>query len=99
MASYKRAKSFKILDTCYDLRNTKSVIVPKLRFTFSGGAFMDLDHSGILYTMSESQVCLAFEANSNDIDIVIYGNMQQKTFKVIYDVAGGQLGFAPNGCP
>ncbi|KAI6692008.1 hypothetical protein NL676_019718 [Syzygium grande] len=64
MASYKRAKSFEILDTCYDLHNTKLVVVPKIRFTFRVGAFVDLDHSGILYTMSDSQVCLAFAANS-----------------------------------
>ncbi|KAI6692011.1 hypothetical protein NL676_019721 [Syzygium grande] len=50
MASYKMAKSFELFDTCYDLRNTKSVVIPKIRFTFSGGMFMGLDHSGILYT-------------------------------------------------
>ena len=88
MASYKRAKRFEILDTSYDLHNTKLVVVPKIRFTNRGGAFMDLDHSCILYTMSDLQVCLAFAANSDDTDVVIYRNMQQKTFEVIYDVAG-----------
>ncbi|XP_056168395.1 aspartyl protease family protein At5g10770-like [Syzygium oleosum] len=97
MASYKMAKSFELFDT-YDLRNTKSVVVPKIRFTFSGGTFMDLDHSGILYTISDSQVCLAFVPNNDDTNIIIYGNVQQTTFEVIYDVARGQLGFAPNGC-
>ncbi|KAF7848805.1 hypothetical protein BT93_L1551 [Corymbia citriodora subsp. variegata] len=48
MVRYKRAKSFEILETCYDLHNT-----------------------------------------NDDIDIIIYGNVQQKTFEVIYDVAGG----------
>ncbi|KAI6692009.1 hypothetical protein NL676_019719 [Syzygium grande] len=99
MASYKRAQGVGILDTCYDLRNTQSVVVPKIGFTFSGGVFVDLDHSGILYTISDAQVCLAFAQNSDDTEIAIYGNVQQKTFEVIYDVAGGQLGFAPNGCP
>ncbi|KAF7848804.1 hypothetical protein BT93_L1550 [Corymbia citriodora subsp. variegata] len=98
MASYKRAAGFGIFDTCYDLSNTTSIVVPNITFTFSGGAFMDLDSSGILYTITDAQVCLAFAPNDEDTEIVIYGNTQQKTFEVIYDVARGQLGFAPNSC-
>ncbi|KAK3419148.1 hypothetical protein EUGRSUZ_H04874 [Eucalyptus grandis] len=39
-----------------------------------------------------------YDLHNNNTNIVIYGNMRQKTFEVIYDDARGQLGFAPSGC-
>ena len=59
---------------------------------------MDLDPSRILYILSESQVCLAFAGNSDAIDVAILGNVQSKTFDVVYDVPGGRVGFTPGGC-
>ncbi|MCI21757.1 protein ASPARTIC PROTEASE IN GUARD CELL 2-like, partial [Trifolium medium] len=53
---------------------------------------------GILYAESSEQVCLAFAANEDDSDITIFGNVQQRTLKVVYDVGGGKIGFGSNGC-
>ncbi|CAB4307719.1 unnamed protein product [Prunus armeniaca] len=32
------------------------------------------------------------------LDATVLGNVQQKTFEVVYDVAGGRVGFARGGC-
>ena len=100
MTQYPKAPALQLLDTCYDLSaySSASVVIPKVSFLFSGGVSVDLDQSGTLYLASESQVCLAFAANKRDNDSLIYGNVQQKGIPVVYDVAGGKLGFGPHGC-
>lgn len=98
MKHYPSALALSILDTCYDLTGYSSVSVPKLEFEFSKGVVVDVDPSGILYPASMSQVCLALAPNQDDSDVGIFGNMQQLTYNVVYDVAGGRLGFAPHGC-
>lgn len=98
MTRYPTAPALSILDTCYDLSKYKSVNIPKVSFLFSGGTNVDLDPSGILYAASASQVCLAFAGNGDDTDVLIYGNVQQQSFEVVYDVAGLKLGFGPKGC-
>ncbi|KAK9940461.1 hypothetical protein M0R45_017122 [Rubus argutus] len=99
MKRYPQAKAFSILDTCYDLSGSNTIDLPTIAFTFGGGMKLDLDASGILYVVSTSQVCLAFAGNSDDSDFAIFGNVQQKRLQVVYDVAGGKIGFAPTGCP
>ncbi|KAL7150654.1 hypothetical protein ABFS83_05G128500 [Erythranthe nasuta] len=98
MAKYKRAPAYSILDTCYDLSGYTSVTVPTVSFTFGGNVRVDLDPSGIIVAVGGSRVCLAFVGNSDDGDVGIFGNSQQKTMEVVYDVAGGNLGFGPAGC-
>ncbi|KAL3730460.1 hypothetical protein ACJRO7_027473 [Eucalyptus globulus] len=98
MANYTTAPALSILDTCYDFSKESTVTVPTITFSFAGGADINLDHNGIFYVAKASQVCLAFAANGADSDLGIYGNVQQKTFEVVYDVAGGKLGFGSNGC-
>ncbi|KAF9662025.1 hypothetical protein SADUNF_Sadunf18G0010200 [Salix dunnii] len=36
--------------------------------------------------------------SSNSHSEAIFGNLQQKTYEVVYDVAKGMVGFAPGGC-
>ncbi|KAI4379856.1 hypothetical protein MLD38_006101 [Melastoma candidum] len=96
MSKYPMAPALSILDTCYDFTKYSTVTVPKLGFYFLGGTYVDVDFTGILYGASASQVCLAFAGNSDDSDVLIYGNVAQKTFEVIYDVAGERLGFGAN---
>ncbi|KAG8375374.1 hypothetical protein BUALT_Bualt10G0093400 [Buddleja alternifolia] len=100
MQKYPNAPAYSILDTCYDLSNYKNVAIsiPKISFTFSGNVKVDLDGSGILVAVSTTQVCLAFAGNGDASDVAIFGNTQQKTLEVVYDVAGGKLGFNPGGC-
>ena len=98
MTKYKRVDGVSILDTCYDLSEYKVVQVPKMVLYFSGGVEMDLIPQGILYAVKASKVCLAFTGNSDDADVGLIGNVQQKTFHVVYDDAVGRVGFAPRGC-
>ncbi|KAK8550591.1 hypothetical protein V6N13_119107 [Hibiscus sabdariffa] len=98
MRQYPMAQPLSILDTCYDLTKYSSVDVPTISFFFGGGVEVPLAPKGILYASSVSQVCLAFAGNGDDTDIGIFGNTQQKTLQVVYDGAGGKLGFATGGC-
>ncbi|KAK2978820.1 hypothetical protein RJ640_002437 [Escallonia rubra] len=98
MRMYPSAPSNSILDTCYDLSAYTTVTVPTVSFLFGGNVTVGIDPSGILYPLSSSQFCLAFTANSAASDVGIFGNFQQKTLEVVYDVAGGKVGFGPGGC-
>lgn len=72
--------------------------IPTVALQFGGGVTMELDLSGTLYVGSQSQVCLAFAANGDDSDVGILGNVQQKTFNVVYDVSKKKIGFGPGAC-
>ncbi|XP_058788126.1 aspartyl protease family protein At5g10770-like [Vicia villosa] len=98
MSKYPNASAFSILDTCYDLSGTEVVSIPKVNFLLGGGVTVELVGSGILYVVSLKQVCLAFAANGADSDLTIFGNVQQRTLEVVYDVGGGRIGFGSNGC-
>ncbi|KAL4333107.1 hypothetical protein GQ457_07G043870 [Hibiscus cannabinus] len=100
MSQYPMAQpdSKSILDTCYDFSNFSSVTLPAISFTFSGSVEVQLDATGVFYVNNISLACLAFAGNKNVTDFGIFGNTQQKTLQVVYDVAGGKLGFATGGC-
>ncbi|KAK9682913.1 hypothetical protein RND81_10G106200 [Saponaria officinalis] len=98
MSKYPTAPALSILDTCYDLSSYTTVSVPKVSLLFGGGASLDLPVTGILYVKDLSQVCLAFAGNEDAGDVAIIGNVQQTTFDVLYDVAGGKVGFGAGGC-
>lgn len=98
MSSYPMAQPYSLFDTCYDLRGKETGKIPEISFVFGGGVELKLEPVGILYHISDSQDCLAFAANTDDRDVTILGNVQQKKYEVVYDVGGGRLGFAPAGC-
>ncbi|KAF8034551.1 hypothetical protein BT93_C0768 [Corymbia citriodora subsp. variegata] len=98
MANYTSAPPFSQLDTCYDFSGVSTITVPVITFSFSGPINLDLDVSGMFYWVNASQVCLAFVANIADTNVSFYGNIQQRTFEVVYDVPGGQIGFGAQGC-
>ncbi|KAF8023299.1 hypothetical protein BT93_F0714 [Corymbia citriodora subsp. variegata] len=98
MANYTMAPALSIFDTCYDFSKESTIKVPLITFSFAGGVDVDLDPNGIFFVAKASQVCLAFAPNRADSNLGIYGNTQQKTFEVVYDVAGRKLGFGSNGC-
>ncbi|KAL6295891.1 hypothetical protein ACE6H2_004033 [Prunus campanulata] len=99
MKNYTLTKSFSLFDTCYDISGLNTISYPKIAFVFGDGLTVDLDATGILRLISPSQICLAFAGNKDDSDLGIIGNVQQKRLEVVYDVAGGKVGFAPAGCP
>ncbi|KAH6783639.1 Eukaryotic aspartyl protease family protein [Perilla frutescens var. hirtella] len=98
MKKYPAAPAYSLLDTCFDLTNYTSITIPTVAFGFGGGVKVDLSPSGILVAVSSTQACLAFAGNSDAGDVGIFGNTQQTTFEVVYDVAGGKLGFGVGGC-
>ncbi|KAJ1258737.1 hypothetical protein BS78_10G098600 [Paspalum vaginatum] len=93
MKAYPPAAPVGKLDTCYNFDGFDQITVPTVTLTFSRGAAMDLDVSGILYAG-----CLAFTAAGQDGDTGILGNVQQRTFEVLFDVGGGTVGFKPGAC-
>lgn len=98
MTKYPKAPNLSLLDTCYDLSNYTSISIPKINFKFNGNTNVNLDPNGILLTNGASQVCLAFAGNGDDGSIGIFGNIQQQTLEIVYDVAGEKLGFGYGGC-
>ncbi|XP_006364268.1 protein ASPARTIC PROTEASE IN GUARD CELL 1-like [Solanum tuberosum] len=98
MSKYPRAPDLSLLDTCYDLSNYTTVSIPKISFNFNGNTKMDLVPNGIFFVNGASQVCLAFASNGDDDSIGIFGNTQQQTMEIVYDVAGEKLGFGYGGC-
>ncbi|TYJ30119.1 hypothetical protein E1A91_A06G112800v1 [Gossypium mustelinum] len=98
MNHYPMAKSLSILDTCYDFSKYSTISIPKISLFFGKDVEVSIDARGILYVNSISQVCLAFAGNSNDFDVLIYGNTQQKTLEVVYDGTRRKLGFRTGGC-
>ncbi|XP_030448854.1 aspartyl protease family protein At5g10770-like [Syzygium oleosum] len=97
MLKYKMSDPTPTLDTCYDLRGSTSITIPRIRFSFSGSVEVDLDPRGVLFGTNE-KMCLAFAPSHPNTDLSIYGNVQQRTFEVVYDVAGGRIGFRAKGC-
>lgn len=98
MTKYPRAPDLSLLDTCYDLSNYTTISIPKISFSFNGNTNVNLAPSGILYTNGASQVCLAFAGNGDDDTTGIFGNTQQQTLEIVYDIAGEKLGFGYGGC-
>lgn len=82
------------LDTCYNFTGYRNVTVPKVALTFSGGTTIDLDvPSGVLL-----EGCLAFVGATTDNTIGIIGNVNQRTFEVLYDSGRGNVGFRAGAC-
>lgn len=98
MIKYPRADNMTFLDTCYNLSNYAYFTLPKISFLFSDNVMVDVDKSGILFGDNKSQMCLAFSDKDAKDEYTILGNVQQKTLEVVYDVAGGNLGFRAGGC-
>lgn len=88
----------RVLDTCYDVTGHDEVVVPSVALRFGGGARLDVDASGILLVADVSQACLAFAPNADPGRLSIIGNMQQRAHSMVFDVAGGRVGFGANGC-
>ncbi|KAL3617756.1 hypothetical protein CASFOL_038077 [Castilleja foliolosa] len=96
--SYPIAPAYQNLDTCYYIENQRNVRFPFVSFTFSGDVVVQLHPSGIIYSVNSTMKCLAFAGNTNRNQLSIFGNTQQKTFEIVYDVARERLGFGSGGC-
>ncbi|KAI9108496.1 hypothetical protein K1719_020380 [Acacia pycnantha] len=97
MWMYPMTSGISILDTCYDLSGHDSVNIPKISLVFDGGVKLDLGENGIIYDESVKIICLAFAPNMSDEDVLVLGNIQQRTVEVVYDLNAERLGFGPLG--
>ncbi|KAL5212205.1 hypothetical protein ABZP36_023052 [Zizania latifolia] len=93
MKQYPPAQPRSILDTCFDFTGQDEISIPTVALVFSGGAVVDLDANGIMFGS-----CLAFAATDDDGTTGIIGNVQQRTFEVLYDVGSSVLGFRSGAC-
>ncbi|KAK9279782.1 hypothetical protein L1049_013464 [Liquidambar formosana] len=82
-------------DTCYDL-SKKKVKVPSVVLHFRN-ADVSLSMKNVMLPVSESGIsCLAFMKSDDNSTII--GSIQQQGFRVVFDVPGSRIGFAPGSC-
>ncbi|XP_039841130.1 aspartyl protease family protein At5g10770-like, partial [Panicum virgatum] len=93
MGMYRAAPPKQQLDTCYDLSGVRRVTLPTITLVFDHSAAVELDPSGILYND-----CLAFAPGTDDRAWGVIGNVQLQTYEVLYNVAGGAMGFRRAAC-
>ncbi|KAI3703176.1 hypothetical protein L1987_73067 [Smallanthus sonchifolius] len=92
----KRGPNFSLFDACFDLSGKTEVKVPTVVMHFTG-ADVSLPASNYLIPVdSNGSFCLAFAGTTSGLSII--GNIQQQGFRVVYDLAGSRVGFAPKGC-
>ncbi|PON36480.1 Aspartic peptidase [Parasponia andersonii] len=95
-SNLKRAPEFSLFDTCYDLSGKSEVKVPTVVLHFRG-ADVSLPATNYLIPVDSSGTfCFAFAGTMSGLSII--GNIQQQGFRVVYDLAGSRVGFAPRGC-
>ncbi|XP_024930455.1 aspartyl protease family protein At5g10770 [Ziziphus jujuba] len=96
MSGYQTAPALSILETCYDLSMYPSFCFPKISFLFGGGVEVELKFEDIIYVGGNArQFCLALAGYTDDDEVTIFGNVQQQSLEVVYDVGGGRIGFWP----
>ncbi|KAF7107548.1 LOW QUALITY PROTEIN: hypothetical protein CFC21_108161 [Triticum aestivum] len=93
MGPYKTRAPTGNLDTCFDFVGVTNVTVPAVSLVFDGGAVIELDLLAVLL-----DGCLAFAPVAADFALGFIGNVQQQTHEVLYDVAGGAVGFRRGAC-
>ncbi|XP_061347833.1 aspartyl protease family protein At5g10770-like [Gastrolobium bilobum] len=98
MSHYQLTKPFGAFDTCYDVGSLLKLKIPKMSFLFADGFVLDLPPTGIAFPLNSTLVCLPFAPYPGGDDLVLFGNVQQKTLEIVYDVAGGKIGFGYGGC-
>lgn len=92
----KAAAEFSLFDTCFDLSGKTEVKVPTVVLHF-GGADVSLPAANYLIPVdTDGRFCFAFAGTTSGLSII--GNIQQQGFRVVFDLAGSRVGFAPSGC-
>ncbi|KEH28580.1 eukaryotic aspartyl protease family protein [Medicago truncatula] len=98
-SGYPIAPALSILDTCFNLTGIEEVSIPTLSMHFENNVDLNVDAVGILYMPKDgSQVCLALASLSDENDMAIIGNYQQRNQRVIYDAKQSKIGFAREDC-
>ncbi|XP_061373131.1 aspartyl protease family protein At5g10770-like [Gastrolobium bilobum] len=99
-SGFPSAPGFSILDTCFNLTGYQEVNIPTIRMYFEDNAELNVDVTGIFYLVKKdaSLVCLALASLSDEYEIGIVGNYQQRNQRVIYDTKQSKVGFAGEPC-
>ncbi|XP_022954867.1 protein ASPARTIC PROTEASE IN GUARD CELL 1-like [Cucurbita moschata] len=93
----KKANSFALFDTCYDLSSQSRVTIPTVSFHFSGGKSLQLPPKNYLIPVdSAGTFCFAFAPTTSSLSII--GNVQQQGTRVNFDLANSVVAFSPNKC-
>ncbi|KAL2536331.1 Eukaryotic aspartyl protease family protein [Forsythia ovata] len=95
-SNFKRAPDFSLFDTCFDLSGKTEVKVPTVVLHFAN-ADVSLPASNYLIPVdSDGKFCFAFAGTRSGLTII--GNIQQQSFRVVFDLASSRVGFVPRGC-
>ena len=92
----KRAPSYSLFDTCFDLSGMTTVKVPTVVFHFSGGDVSLPASNYLIPVNSQGRFCFAFAGTMGNLSII--GNIQQQGFRVAYDLVGSRVGFMSGAC-
>ncbi|OQU79708.1 aspartyl protease AED1 [Sorghum bicolor] len=91
-------------DTCFNLTGVRDLAMPLLWFKFSNGERLLIDLDQMLYyddpaAAPFTMACLAFSSlDAGDSFSAVIGTHTLASTEVIYDVAGGKVGFIPRSC-
>uniref|UniRef100_A0A1J3G9R3 Protein ASPARTIC PROTEASE IN GUARD CELL 1 n=1 Tax=Noccaea caerulescens TaxID=107243 RepID=A0A1J3G9R3_NOCCA len=92
----KRAPSYSLFDTCFDLSGMTTVKVPTVVFHFGGGEVSLPASNYLIPVNTEGRFCFAFAGTMGSLSII--GNIQQQGFRVAYDLVGSRVGFMSRAC-
>ncbi|CAH8368564.1 unnamed protein product [Eruca vesicaria subsp. sativa] len=92
----KRAPSYSLFDTCFDLSGMKTVNVPTVVFHFGGGDVSLPASNYLIPVNSQGRFCFAFAGTMGSLSII--GNIQQQGLRVAYDLVGSRVGFMSGAC-
>jgi hypothetical protein len=108
MSQYNRSvPGFAGFDTCFNFTGLDVLIVPGVQLKFSNGESLAIDGDQMLYYDDPAagpftMTCLAFSSLDayayGDLFSAVIGTYTLASTEVIYDVAGGKIGFFPSCC-
>ena len=92
-------------DTCFNFTDLNDLVIPNVQLKFSNGDMLVIDADQMLYYDDDTDAapftmaCLAFSSlDAGDSFAAVIGSYTLATTEVVYDVAGGQVGFIPWSC-
>jgi hypothetical protein len=106
MSQYNRSvPGFAGFDTCYNFTGLPSLWIPAIQLNFGNGESLLIDGNQMMYYDDDAApftvACLAFTALDTGDDGEVFsviGSYTLASTEVVYDVAGGKVGFIPGSC-
>ena len=91
-------------DTCFNFTDLNDLVIPNVQFKFSNGDILEIHADQMLYyddtdAAPFTMACLAFSSlDAGDSFSAVIGSYTLATTEVVYNVAGGEVGFIPWSC-